>query len=99
MRPVALLVRDIRYSLSIGSQDAADVGKQRVLLIRRKHFLVFVLPAYQQTRRFKAVEFDPDGVGRFAEFLLQSAKISLRFGVQKEPEQQFDAGFVGDEGI
>ena len=78
------------------SQDIADIGKQRVFLVGREHFLVLVLPADQQSGCFEPVQLDADCIGRLPELFLQPAQIGTGFRVQEEPEQQFDTGFVCD---
>lgn len=45
----------------------------------------------------KIVEFMPDRIGRFPEFISQSPQMGVGMAVQEEPEEHSDAGAGGDE--
>lgn len=53
----------------------------------------------EHIRLLKFVKLYPQGIRRFIQLLLQMAQIGFCRAVQKELQQQFFAGFTGDEGV
>lgn len=54
-----------------------------------KNLFVALKMAHQHPRLFKTVQFNPNPVGRLAEFCLQVTQIGPGGSVQKELYQQF----------
>jgi len=75
--------------------QALQLGEQRVAGVDGIHFFVAFLVGAQDSGAFEPVEFHADGIGVFIELLFESAQVGGLAGVQEEPEQEFDAGFIG----
>jgi hypothetical protein len=65
--------------------------------IGSKHFAVAFGMGYKQAGIFKTVKFEADRIGRFTELALQSAQMGSSIAVEKEFQQQLDAGFGSNE--
>ena len=76
--------------------DALNIGEERVRNISLKYLLVAVELRIQQAGILKPVQLHPDRVRRLPELLSQAAKISPRPRVQKELQEEFEAGFGCD---
>ncbi len=48
---------------------------------------------------FKFIKLQPDGIGTIAKLGFQITQIALGTAVQKELQQELDAGFGSDEGV
>jgi hypothetical protein len=73
--------------------DVVDFIEERVFCIGLEYFFIPAAAGHQQTCLFEAVQFNSNGVGRFAKFSFKAAQISSRMAVEKKFQQQFNPGF------
>ena len=69
-------------------QDVMDIGEQRMAGVGAENLLVTVHLRLQQSRLLELIQFQPDGIGAFAEFRLQVTQMRPGIGIQEELQQQ-----------
>ena len=74
-----------------------EVAKERVVLVGREDLLIAFHFTLQHAGLFELIQFQANGIGTLAEFLLQATEIALAPGVQKELEEEFEAGAGRDQ--
>lgn len=79
--------------------DAVDLIIQRMFGVHFEQFAVPLLLGPEHVGFFETVELKPDRVGGLTELTFQSAKMGRVVRVEKELQQELDAGFGSDEGI
>ena len=88
-----------RIQSDVFPDDAVNVTKQGMLLVRSEDLPLALFGTHQEPRLLKPVQFDPDRIGRLIKLPLQPTQIGVGVAVQKEAEQQLQAGFIGNKCI